>query len=155
MNINKESAYLRGLLEGFELDSNKKETKLFTKMLELIDEMADHITALEADNAELREYVEELDHDLGAVEEDLYVTDDDDYDDDDDEEEDDDEDEDEEYEDEEYYELECPSCGEIICFDESIDPDELVCPACGEKIADVQICDGECENCDSQACEEE
>ena len=65
-------------------------------MLELIDEMADHITALEADNAELREYVEELDHDLGEVEEELYFTDDDDcY----------DEDEDEDFEDEDdgYY----------------------------------------------------
>ena len=141
MNINKESAYLRGLLEGYELDSNKKETKLFTKMLELIDEMADHITALEADNAEMREYIEELDHDLGAVEEDLYMTDDDDecY----DEEEDDFDDEDDEY-----YELECPACGEIVCFDESLDPDELVCPACGEKITDIEICDGNCDECD-------
>ena len=149
MNINKESAYLRGLLEGYELDSNKKETKLFTKMLELIDEMADHITALEADNAEMREYIEELDHDLGAVEEDLYMTDDDDecY--------DDDEEDDFDEEDDEYYELECPACGEIVCFDESLDPDDLVCPACGEKIADVQLCDGECETCEEKVCEEE
>ncbi len=150
MNINKESAYLRGLLEGYELDSNKKETKLFTKMLELIDEMADHITALEADNAELREYVEELDQDLGAVEEDLYVTDEDDeyY----DEEEDDEYDE---YDDEEdYYEIECPSCGEVVCFDGSLDPDNLVCPACGEKIADVEFCDGECEECEDKICED-
>ena len=149
MNINKESAYLRGLLEGYELDSNKKETKLFSKMLALIDEMADHITALEADNAELREYIEELDQDLGAVEEDLYVTDEDDeyYD-------DEDEDEYDEFDDEEdYYELECPSCGEIVCFDGSLDPDNLVCPACGEKIADVQLCDGECEECDEKICE--
>ena len=149
MNINKESAYLRGLLEGYELDSNKKETKLFTKILELIDEMADHITALEADNAELREYIEELDQDLGAVEEDLYVTDEDDeyYD-------DEDEDEYDEFDDEEdYYELECPSCGEIVCFDGSLDPDNLVCPACGEKIADVQICDGECDECNEKICE--
>ena len=151
MNINKESAYLRGLLEGYELDSNKKETKLFTKMLELIDEMADHITALEADNAELREYVEELDQDLGAVEEDLYVTDEDDdyY---DDEEEDDEYDE---FDDEEdYYEIECPSCGEVVCFDGSLDPDNLVCPACGEKIADVEFCDGECEECNDKICED-
>jgi uncharacterized protein (DUF983 family) len=35
--------------------------------------------------------------------------------------------------DDEYFEVECPSCGEIICFDESIDPEELACPACGEK----------------------
>ena len=128
MNINKESAYLRGLLEGYELDSNKKETKLFTKMLELIDEMADHITALEADNA---------------------VTDDDDeyYD-------DEDELEDEFDDEEDYYELECPSCGEVVCFDGSLNPDNLVCPACGEKIADVQLCDGECEECDEKLCED-
>ena len=148
MNINKESAYLKGLLEGYELDSNKKETKLFQKMLDLIDEMADHITALEADNAELREYIEELDHDLGAVEEDLYMTDDDDdYYDDEDEDDFDDIDDDSEY-----YELECPSCGEVVCFDDSLDPDSLVCPACGEPVGEVEICDGECENCDSEDC---
>ena len=27
----------------------------------------------------------------------------------------------------------CPACGETICFDGSIDPEELACPACGEK----------------------
>ncbi|MBE6537807.1 MAG: hypothetical protein E7673_07675 [Ruminococcaceae bacterium] len=142
MNINKESAYLRGLLEGYELDGNKKEVKLIGKMLELIDEMADHITALEADNAEMREYIEELDHDLGAVEEDLYMDEDygdDDYDDYDD--------------DSDYYEIECPSCGEVVCFDDSLDPDELVCPACGEKIDDVELCDGDCEACDKD-CED-
>ena len=30
-------------------------------------------------------------------------------------------------------EVECPACGELICFDGSIDPEELACPACGEK----------------------
>ena len=146
MNINKESAYLRGLLEGYELDGNKKEVKLIAKMLELIDEMADHITALEADNAEMREYIEELDHDLGAVEEDLYM--DEDY---DDECEDDDFDD---FDDEsDYYEIECPSCGEVVCFDDSIDTDNLVCPACGEKIDDVELCDGDCDSCDKD-CEE-
>ena len=150
MNINKESAYLRGLLEGYELDTNKKEVKLLSKMLELIDAMADRITALEADNAELREYVEELDHDLGAVEEDLYMTDDEDYDD-----EDYDEFDDEEDEDEGYYEVECPSCGEIVCFDESIDLESLVCPACGEPVNDIELCDGDCENCEETSCDEE
>jgi len=154
MNINKESAYLRGLLEGYELDSNKKETKLFTKILELIDEMADHITALEADNAELREYIEELDHDLGAVEEDLYVTDEDDeyY---EQEEEDDEEDDEDGYFDDDFYAIDCPSCGETVCFDDSIDVDNFVCPACGEKITDVSLCDGDCENCDDESCTEE
>ena len=151
MNINKESSYIRGLLDGFELDGNKKEVKLFNLMIGLIDEMADRITALEADNAELREYVEELDHDLGEVETELYDCDDDyEYDD-----EYEDEDEEEFEDDSEYYELECPSCGEVICFDDSLDPESLVCPACGEPVGDVEICDGECENCEKKDCEEE
>ena len=109
--------------------------------------MADKISALEADNKELHEYVEELDQDLGAVEEDLYFSDDDDYD------EYDDDDEDYEGDDAEYYEIECPSCGETVCFDSSLEPDDVVCPACGEKIGDVEICDGECSECENKVCE--
>ena len=71
------------------------------------------------------------------------------------EEEDDDEDDDFDLDDEDdgYYEIECPSCGEIVCFDESLDPEELTCPACGEKISDVELCDGDCESCDEKSCE--
>ena len=56
---------------------------------------------------------------------------------------------DDDFDDEEYYEIECPSCGEIICFDEDIDPEELTCPACHEKISclvdedDIKAVDGE------------
>ena len=42
-------------------------------------------------------------------------------------------DEDCELNEEDYFEVECPSCGDTICFDSTIDPEELVCPACGEK----------------------
>ena len=51
--------------------------------------------------------------------------------------------------DEEFFEVECPACGEIICFDSSIDPEELSCPACGEKFEciiaeeDLKALDGE------------
>ena len=36
---------------------------------------------------------------------------------------------------EETYEIECPKCGDVICFDESVDPEALKCPACGAKVA--------------------
>ena len=39
-----------------------------------------------------------------------------------------------EFADEEYYEIVCPSCGETVCFDESVNAEELICPACGEKL---------------------
>jgi len=152
MGISENAAYLKGLFEGYELDGSSKEAKIIGKMIDLLGEMAEKINALEAENAELREYVEELDHDLGEVEEDFYFDDDDeedanDYDDLND-------DEDYDGEDYEYYELECPSCGEIVCFDDSLDPETLVCPACGEKMGEIEVCDGECDACDNADCKD-
>ena len=146
MSINEKAAYLKGLYDGYELDSTSKECKLIGEMLKLMSDMADKISALEADNAELREYIEEIDEDLGAVEEEFYLTDED---------EDDFEDDEEFDDDSEYYEIECPSCGELVCFDDSLDIQALVCPACGEKIDDVELCDGECDSCENKVCEED
>ncbi|MBO5907218.1 MAG: hypothetical protein J6Q85_03605 [Clostridia bacterium] len=138
MGITEKAAYIKGLFDGYEIDASKKEGKIISLMLELVADMADKISALEADNKELHEYVEELDHDLGEAEEELYFSDDEYYDEDDDE---------YDTEDGDYYELECPSCGEIVCFDDSLEPEDIVCPACGEKIGDVELCDGECDSC--------
>ena len=148
MGITENAAYIKGLFEGYEIDKATKEGKIIGEMLTLLCDMADKIAALEADNKELHEYVEELDQDLGAVEEDLYFDDEDEYDDYDDLS----DDEDYEGEDCEYFELECPSCGEIICFDDSLSTDEITCPACGEKITDIEICDGNCDACDDDEC---
>ena len=109
-----------------------------SQMLTLLSDMADKINALEADNKELHEYVEELDHDLGEVEEEVYFGDED-YDDYDDYDDLNDFDDDYEGEDEEYYELECPSCGETICFAGDIDLESLACPACGELIGEIEL----------------
>lgn len=150
MGITENAAYLKGLFEGYEIDTDKKEGKIISKLLDLVCDMADKIAELEADNKELHEYAEELDQDLGELEEEFYygASDSDDYDDLND-------DEDYEGEEEDYYELECPSCGEVICFDDSLDPASLVCPACGEKIEDIEICDGNCDECDDEECKEQ
>ena len=148
MGISENAAYIKGLFDGYEIDKNTKEGKIISEMLTLLVDMADKINALEADNKDLHEYVEELDHDLGEVEEELYFSDDD-YEDEDYEDYDDlNDDEDYEGEDEEFYEIECPSCGDTVYFDDSLEVDELVCPACGEKIGDFEICDGNCDACD-------
>ena len=145
MGISEHAAYIKGLFDGYQFDANSKEGKIISEMLTLIADMADKINALEADNKELHEYVEELDHDLGEVEEEVYFFDEDeDYDDYDDL----NDDEDYEGEDGDFYEIECPSCGDIVCFDESLSIEELVCPACGERIGDIEICDGDCANCE-------
>ena len=135
MNICEKSAYLSGLLAGKSLDMAKPESAIIEELVKLVKDMADEITDLQEEVAELREYIEEIDEDLGNVEEDFYTEDD----------EDDYCDEDEE-DDDDYYEVECPSCGEVICFDDSVDPDNLTCPACSEKFS--CLCDCECESCE-------
>ena len=143
MNVNEKAAYLHGLFDGYDLDRDSKEVKLIGEILDMLSVMAQEISDLKAENAELREYIEEIDEDLGAVEEELYFTDDDDDDDDDDYDDLNDDEEFEADEDSVYYEVECPSCGEVVCFDDSLDPTDLACPACGEKIGEIEIVDEE------------
>jgi len=136
MTINERAAYVQGLFEGYGIDSKEKEGRILSEMLSLISDMADKITALESECGELRDYIEELDEDLGFVEETVFETE---------------EDEDEELtseEDDGFYEVECPSCGETVYFDDSLESDSLVCPACGEKVMDFDVCDEDCEGCD-------
>ncbi len=133
MTLNEKAAYIKGLADGLELDKDTKEGKLIAALIDIVGELTDAIDEIDEDLDTLNDYIEEIDEDLGAVEEYLY---DDECDCDDDFECDGnccDCDEDCDLADEDYFEVECPSCGETICFDGSIDPEELACPACGEK----------------------
>ena len=135
MTLSEKAAYIQGLADGLDLDETTKEGKLIAALIDLVGEMTDAINDLEEDVDTLNDYIEEIDEDLGSVEEIVYEDcgcdcDCDDCDCDGD---CDDCDEACALADEDYFEVECPSCGETICFDGSIDPEELACPACGEK----------------------
>ena len=154
MSMMEKAMYLKGLCDGLEPDKTTKEGKLIAALLDMVTEMAAEMDDMQAEICELKDYCEELDEDLGDVEEVLLDLDDD-YDDDEDEDEEFDEDEidyecdgdcagcefdcgyDEEdfddEEDDEYFEVICPACGDVINFDSSIDPENLRCPNCGEK----------------------
>ena len=146
MELKEKAAYLKGLAEGLELDKETKEGKLIAALIDLAGELCEAVEMLDADIdelvdevVELREYIEEIDDDLNDVEE--FLDEEVDLEDWDDE----DEDEDDEWCDgdcegccgcgDEFFEIVCPSCGETICFDESVDPEDLTCPACNEKFA--------------------
>ncbi len=147
MNLTEKAAYIKGLADGLELDKTTKEGKILAALLDLVDEMANEIVDIQSDISEidedldyLNDYIEELDDDLEAVED--YLDEDwDDEDEDEDENWDDDFDCDGDCEncdgcecdDDSYFEIVCPSCGETVCFDEELDPENLTCPACGEK----------------------
>ena len=144
MGITENAAYLKGLAEGLNVDEGTNEGKLIVKMLDLIEEMAEKIEILESANDELYTYMEGMAEDLVNLENDFYEVDESEGEDYSDLNEDF---EDEDYIDEEYYEIECPTCGEKICFTEEFDLDNFLCPACGNKIDDVELID-DCEGCE-------
>ena len=140
MAITEKAAYIKGLADGMEISEASKEGKLIVALIELVGEMAATIEEMKGKMSDLEDYVEEVDEDLGDVEEILlYDEDEEDECDGDcdncclDCELDDFDDFDDEDEDEEYFEILCPSCNQVICFDATIDPENLICPACGEK----------------------
>ena len=135
-SITERTAYLRGLADGLNLDKEKAENKLLLEMLNVLDELAQHITETDADLDELSEYVEDMDADLADVEEVLFDEDDDcdccDHDCDCDDCDCDCDDCDCDCEQE--LSFECPNCGKTVMIKASdIDFDESpVCSACGE-----------------------
>ena len=125
MEIIEKVAYLKGLAEGMELDTEKKEGKLLAAIIDLLEDIALEIEDLWDGEEELADGLDAVSDDLEDVEELLY----------DEEDEDEDEDEEDFDEDEDCYATTCPTCEEEIFFDESVLEDgEVICPNCGEKL---------------------
>ena len=135
MTITEKVAYLKGLADGMKLSAETNEGKLLLAVIDTLEDMALTVSDMEDSVAELSAQVDEIDDDLGSVEEDLYG----------DECDCDDEDDDEDFDDT-LYEVECPSCGDIICLDEGmLDEGEIDCPNCGEKLEfDLEDLDEPC-----------
>ena len=124
MEITEKVAYLKGLAEGMELDTGKKEGKLLAAIIDVLEDIALELSDIEDAQEELGDGLDAVSDDLEDVEDLLYG-----------------EDEDEEYElddldeDEECYATTCPTCEESIYFDESVLEDgQVICPNCGEKL---------------------
>ena len=125
MEITEKVAYLKGLMEGMELDTEKKEGKLLAAIIDVLDDIA-----LELED--MKDYADELGDGLDAVSDDLEDVEDVIFGEDEDEE---DEEFDEDEDDEDCYATTCPTCEETIYFDESVLEDgEVICPNCGEKL---------------------
>ena len=130
MEITEKVAYLKGLAEGMELDTGKKEGKLLSAIIDVLEDIALELQDIQDEQAELAEGLDAVSDDLEDVEDAVFGDD-----------EDDDEDEEGEYyeddlgEDEDCYATTCPTCEETIYFDDSVLEDgEVICPNCGEKL---------------------
>lgn len=151
MTTSEKVAYLKGLQDGMRFDAASDEGKLFAKITEILEELASDVEDLQCEAEDLRDYCDELDSDLGDVEE--YLLDEAEDDEDDDDYDDFDDDDDYDDDDDPFLEIDCPACGETICVNlDETDLADVICPACGEHF--TPICDGNCDACDDADCPE-
>lgn len=161
MNVSEKAAYIKGLIEGMKINTAEGEGKVLAAMADLLEDISLSILDIEDETATLQDYVEELDEDLGAVEEDLYCDDDCDCDCCDDDCDCDCCDDDCDCCDDddccECIELECPACGEPVYIDECDidDIDELECPSCGKVLQVVELDDDAEGECDCGCCHDD
>ena len=130
MEITEKVAYLKGLAEGMELDTEKKEGKLLSAIIDVLEDIALELEDIHDETSELADGLDAVSNDLEDVEDVVFGEEDEDEDDEDSEYYEDDLDEDEDC-----YATTCPTCEETIYFDESVLEDgEVICPNCGEKL---------------------
>ncbi len=122
MELTEKVAYIKGLVDGLGIDDSTKEGKVIRAIVGVLDDIALSVSDLEDSVDLLGEQIDAIDEDVEEIYEDYFGDDDDDDLDDDD-------------FDGELYEVECPSCGEVICIDEDmLDEGEIECPSCGEPL---------------------
>lgn len=130
MKLTEKVSYLKGLMDGLEINDSTKEGKVLLQMASILSEVADSIEGIQDEVNEITELVDIIDQDLGDVEDSLCDDDDDDCDCDCD-----DDDEDLDMDDDELYEVTCPSCGDTICLNEQmLEEGSMECPNCGENL---------------------
>ena len=121
MTISEKVAYLKGLAEGLNLDTEKsKEGKLISVMIGILEEVGLSIEDLEENALALGEEIDVLSDDLADVESVVF---------------DEDENDEEDYDDD-WFEVECPTCEEpLIIDDEALAEGFIQGPNCQSKFS--------------------
>ncbi|MGN1411391.1 MAG: CD1247 N-terminal domain-containing protein [Oscillospiraceae bacterium] len=132
MKLTEKMSYLKGYIDGLEMDKTSKEWKVIDKMTDLMDEMVAHIDDLQNQVDELSELCDNLDEDLGEVEEEVFGFNLDDSE--NDNLEDDFKDDEDDFDNSQLYEAVCPTCGRTILLTEDmLDEGGIECE-CGESL---------------------
>ena len=143
MTVYEKAAYLKGLMDGLNLDTEKAEGKMIAGIVDLLGDLTKRLHDVEETTIAISDELDEIEEDLDAIEDYILDEEDEDYEDDFDDE--DDFDEDEDYDDYEegfdfgdedttIYEVEC-ACGNIINFDEdTLEEGSIICDQCGETL---------------------
>ncbi len=126
MDTTESLGYLKGLIEGLDLGDNKKETKVFSAIVDVLSNLVEDIDDMTDGVEMLADQVDAVDEDLADLEEYVYGDDCDDECDCDDCCDDDEEEE---------FEVECPLCNTPFTVDaETALNGTVPCPNCGEML---------------------
>ena len=161
MTISERIAYVKGLAEGMELDTESKEGKIISAIIDILGDISEEIDAINEEQFNIADQLDEVDEDLSTLEEIIY-----------------DENEEDEcdcgcgcapdcdcgcqdgyectcHDDDDIYEVTCPNCNDIIYLDaEMLEEEGIACPNCGTDLEFEFDCDCECE-CDCKDADEE
>lgn len=135
METTESLGYLKGLIEGLDLDSNKKDAKVFNAIIDVLSNLVEDIDDVTEGMELLAEQVDAVDEDLAELEEFVYDDDcdcdccdccDDDCD-----------------CEEGDFEVECPLCGTEFEVDEdTVLGGTIPCPNCGEMLEfEIEECE--------------
>ena len=115
MTLSEKAAYLKGLMDGIKLDTEKDENRLLKAVVDLLQDMAVSIDDLEDNAIAVSDELDEIEENLDAIDE--YLMDEDDYD----------------FGEEPVYEVTCPKCGQVHQFSEKdLLEGSKPCAKCGE-----------------------
>ncbi len=147
MDLKEKASYVKGLLEGLNLDYKNESNKILKILVDIIQDMAEKVQEIESVSYENSALIDELDEDLANVEKNLYNENaknncknkgnkskcncssleghnqDNSY-----------NDKLNEYAE---YEISCPNCKRVVELTEELfngDEEDIICPECGEKI---------------------
>ncbi len=124
MKLSEKAAYVKGLIDGLELDPRDKQTKVFRQIADLLVEMAEEIGDLEQCYDDVCDQIDGIGEDLAGVEDMLYedcgsmmdcckAGNDDDL----------------------AYEATCPVCETVIGLSgDELNAGSIKCPKCGEML---------------------
>ncbi len=128
--ITNRAAYLMGLAEGLKIDEDKPEGKLILAMIDLLNDMAEELEALDDEQAFVADQIDELEEVIEILGDSIYADD----------------------EDDDVYTLVCENCGAEIDFTnddlDDIASGDFICPECGETVEldfSECDCDGDCD----------
>ena len=129
------AAYLRGLIDGMKINTEKDEGKLLGEIVDFLYDMSVEIEAIDDEQGFIADQIDELEEEVELIGDEVFGDCDCDCDCD--------------YDEDDEFQICCEACGkDIVVSAEDLMDREILCPYCGETIEFEFDCDCDCEDCD-------